>query len=77
MEQNYTRMLDVPNDNEVEVPFVVVLDERDRLPYELGSSRGPIDLVEIPDAVQMMMSLVNRRNYHKNFSSDEESDDQV
>lgn len=54
---------------------MVVSNDRDRLPYGLGSSRGPIDLVEIPDAVQMMMSLANRKNYQMQSSSDEECED--
>jgi hypothetical protein len=57
-----------------EVSFLVVTQDRDKLPYELGSSRGPIDLVEVPNAVQMMMSLVNRKN--RNRSSSEESEEE-
>lgn len=60
-----------------EVSFLVVTQDRDKLPYELGSSRGPVDLVEIPNAVQIMMSLANRKTRNDGSSTgSEDSEDE-
>lgn len=60
-----------------EVSFLVVTQDRDKLPYELGSSRGPVDLVEIPNAVQIMMSLANRKTRNNGSSTgSEDSEDE-
>jgi hypothetical protein len=58
-----------------EIPFLVVTHDGDRLPYELGASRGPVDLVEVPNAVQLMMSLANRKTFRNSGSSSDSSDD--
>jgi hypothetical protein len=61
--------------SENEIPFLVVTHDGDRLPYDLGASRGPVDLVEVPNAVQLMMSLANRKTF-KNAETSESSDEE-
>jgi hypothetical protein len=58
-----------------EVKVSVVTHDGDRIPYQLGSSRGPVDLVEVPNAVQMMMSLANRNNQNNQSSSDDSEEE--
>lgn len=66
--------LSTPSSSETLIPFRIVNETQEKFPHQAGATRGPIDLVEIPQAVQLMMSLTNRKTCRVQSVSDDDDD---